>query len=658
MSTDEPGMLDAVGPSEATTMVDIPASELDWVPLAIFIVVVVLVVRLVIKPNPYIPFSLPPVMGVVALMACSCLSPAEVWQGGILGDDKLQPITILAIFLSLAYLCASLDMTGVLAFIALKVTQKAGSSGLHLFSYIYLLSSCFTILTSNDIVVLTLTPIIVYCCQATGIDPLPLLFAVFFPANICSVILIIGNPTNIIVGEANNLTFLTYSRWMIMPAIAMNVSCYLIILAMFRDKIRDFKAPVLQPFNVLQDVRGAVFISLVLISTLVSIIVAPSFHISIWKICVSGAGVVFLRNVFAWKWRNEDPEDLSQSSELSSEAHVRTKTKMNVPSDSPANVAHALYRPDRKDPADDHHLLPYADMNSMDYGLDMLMPSDSFVRDPHRKVITPIITPTKRYIRTKRRMLHTAQSFTTDPDLLADSNLLAITPFPLSYSFPQEAAQIKAETKRTIALSAEETQNGSKVPEANEVEPDKHRQPSLQASLQALPWSIVPFVFGMFVLVEGLSVSGWLDEMAELFVKSMDGQNSIVCVFIQAAITIFLSNAINNQPATILLTRVLLTPRFQTLGHMQQHAGMLGVILGSNVAANFTLLGALAGIMYARILNSKGLKLSYLGFAKVGFVTMSITTSIGCLMLGLDLMYDHPAKGDFVSDGGEHHRFL
>ena len=54
-------------------------------------------------------------------------------------------------------------------------------------------------MTSNDIVILTLTPIIAYFCKYTGSDPLPFLFVQFFSSNIWSIILIIGNPTNIIV---------------------------------------------------------------------------------------------------------------------------------------------------------------------------------------------------------------------------------------------------------------------------------------------------------------------------------------------------------------------------------------------------------------------------------------------------------------------------
>lgn len=73
------------------------------------------------------------------------------------------------------------------------------------------LSSCMTIVSSNDIVILTLTPIICNVASQAECDPTPLLFAQFYAANVWSILLVIGNPTNIIVAEANNISFLQYT---------------------------------------------------------------------------------------------------------------------------------------------------------------------------------------------------------------------------------------------------------------------------------------------------------------------------------------------------------------------------------------------------------------------------------------------------------------
>ena len=56
----------------------------------------------------------------------------------------------------------------------------------------FVMAAVLTVLTSNDIVILTLTPVIYHFSRATGIDPAPLLFLEFFTANVWSMALLIG----------------------------------------------------------------------------------------------------------------------------------------------------------------------------------------------------------------------------------------------------------------------------------------------------------------------------------------------------------------------------------------------------------------------------------------------------------------------------------
>jgi hypothetical protein len=56
----------------------------------------------------------------------------------------------------------------------------------------FVMAALLTVLTSNDVVILTLTPVIYHFSKATGIDPAPLLFLEFFTANVWSMALLIG----------------------------------------------------------------------------------------------------------------------------------------------------------------------------------------------------------------------------------------------------------------------------------------------------------------------------------------------------------------------------------------------------------------------------------------------------------------------------------
>ncbi len=83
-------------------------------------------------------------------------------------------------------------MTGLFAWLALKITYASGGRGHALFFAYFALSSVTTVFTSNDVSIMTLTPIICYFSRATCVDPVPYLIAEFAAANLWSMLLFIG----------------------------------------------------------------------------------------------------------------------------------------------------------------------------------------------------------------------------------------------------------------------------------------------------------------------------------------------------------------------------------------------------------------------------------------------------------------------------------
>jgi arsenical pump membrane protein len=154
-------------------------------------------------------------------------------------------------------------------YIALKVIKRAGSSGGKLFVYLFLLTSFLTLFTSNDVVILTITPIILYMCNSVAMSPIPFLFAQFFAAKIAGMGLYVGNPTNIVVADAYGISFAEFARWMLLPAISAVATCLLMLWLVFRQKVPvKISAPQLDPRKALKDERGAVFGLAVLASTI------------------------------------------------------------------------------------------------------------------------------------------------------------------------------------------------------------------------------------------------------------------------------------------------------------------------------------------------------------------------------------------------------
>jgi Na+/H+ antiporter NhaD/arsenite permease-like protein len=99
----------------------------------------------------------------------------------------------------------------------------------------------------------------------------------------------------------------------------------------------------------------------------------------------------------------------------------------------------------------------------------------------------------------------------------------------------------------------------------------------------------------------------------------------------------FASNITNNQPMTILFTRTLQNNLFIAPATATKGA-MFALILGSNFGANLTMIGALAGIMWGKILFDKGCSISFKEFSKYGILIMPLVIAAACLVLVVELM--------------------
>lgn len=69
-------------------------------------------------------------------------------------------------------------------------------------------------------------------------------------------------------------------------------------------------------------------------------------------------------------------------------------------------------------------------------------------------------------------------------------------------------------------------------------------KPTIKAGLLAVPWSLLPFVFSMFVLVEGLRMGGWVELFAQALIDALGGMYFIISIhiyiYIQYALTSFI----------------------------------------------------------------------------------------------------------------------
>ena len=152
-------------------------------------------------------------------------------------NTSVNPIKILVLFLSMTVYSLILDKTGFFGYVSGVVLKRSGHSQIKIFLLLYAVISVLTVFTSNDIVILTFTPFICHFCRSAKIDVIPYLVMEFVTANTWSLFLLIGNPTNIYISGAFDISFNEYILNMALPTIAAGLVSLGIMVILFGKKL-------------------------------------------------------------------------------------------------------------------------------------------------------------------------------------------------------------------------------------------------------------------------------------------------------------------------------------------------------------------------------------------------------------------------------------
>ena len=136
----------------------------------------------------------------------------------------------------------------------------------------------------------------------------------------------------------------------------------------------------------------------------------------------------------------------------------------------------------------------------------------------------------------------------------------------------------------------------------------RHRglSPVRHALLRA-PFDVVPFVLSMFVLVMGLNKVGVTAQLSAWLL----GEGEVFRVGVGSFLA---ANLVNNIPMSVLFSSVVAP------GAAASVPALYAAVIGSNIGAFFTPLGALAGIMWMALLRRYHVKLSFGRFILYGAV--------------------------------------
>lgn len=260
-----------------------------------------LVTLVLVKPSVKIKghtisiFWLPALAGAAALLICGELTPKQTLDG-LTSAGEMNPIKILTLFVSLTFLSVFLDEIGFFSFVASRMLHYAKGSLKKLFFVLYALVSVLTVFTSNDVVVLTFTPFICCFCKSEKIDPVPFLVGEFVAANTWSMLLVIGNPTNVYLAATGQIGFGAYAAKMWLPTVFAGLTALLTLWLLFRKQLSASVSPVLEEAQIAD--RGLLAIGLIhLFGCVVCLAVSSYVNLPMWLLSACFAGSLLVCTV-------------------------------------------------------------------------------------------------------------------------------------------------------------------------------------------------------------------------------------------------------------------------------------------------------------------------------------------------------------------------
>lgn len=189
-------------------------------------------------------------IGAIVLLATGRVDSHEAWEA--------IDVSTIALLLGLMVVSSQFRLGGFYTF----VTRRIASADLRpesLLATVVAVMGALAALLTNDVICLAVAPVLIEGCAMRRLDPRPYLLGLACAANVGSAATLIGNPQNMLIGQALDLSFGGYMLDAGVPAALGLVIVWLVIVWLTRGRWHletprpDIDAP---PFNWWQTGKG------------------------------------------------------------------------------------------------------------------------------------------------------------------------------------------------------------------------------------------------------------------------------------------------------------------------------------------------------------------------------------------------------------------
>ncbi|KAF8728368.1 hypothetical protein AX14_006735 [Amanita brunnescens Koide BX004] len=521
----------------------------------------------------------------------------------------------------------TLDVTGILKAAAYGVSNVSGRNGTKLFIYFYLLITALSGFFGNDPMILSGTLFLVYYTEAAGLDNLPWLMSEFAAANTASMILFVGNPTNVVICEGFGIENAAFTGWTFFPFAACSVTCLGALYAQYRmtgklsptlPETRKFRAR-----QAINDLTGAIVGTTLLGGCLITALVVSFVDVDVWKITLPFAGAKFIFDII-WDLYRVNTTGIDEL-----RARMDDSLPQNNRGDSellPASTKESLSQRDLEWRTVSLSELP-AQHNQGDQGLHTVSAASSKTRVEHDASLENSQTA---------ESLHSSPP-NTGAEVTSDSTKRMV---------PNKSSTQKQSSRTSISHIQEPGPTKMSIqkqwwelvpPIHNTVDFVRDHLPTLYNAFPRLPFALVPFAFSQFILIEALAGQGWIDIFARWLVIATKSEMYPTLWIIGVMGVILCNISGTNIGATILLTKVV---RAANLPRDSTRAAGIALAVASNIGAvSFVFSASLAGLLWKGIIDDQipKNKITQRVFAKWNVVPLTVMMGVGLAVVSLEM---------------------
>ncbi|MFS0751330.1 ArsB/NhaD family transporter [Oceanobacillus sp. 1P07AA] len=206
----------------------------------------------------------------------------------------------IALLFSMMVLISITEKTGLFTFIAIRFAQKVKGNPIALLIGSGILTAIGSAFLDNVTTVLIFVPVMIQITKLLNLPLFPFLLMIIFSSNIGGSATLIGDPPNIMIGQAvDHFTFLSFLQHTAPVAIIMFVIQLLFLLVIFRKSLKEARPEVekIAKLNAKEKllISPLLYKSVsVLLLTITGFIFHSIVHVSMTAIALSGAILLLL----------------------------------------------------------------------------------------------------------------------------------------------------------------------------------------------------------------------------------------------------------------------------------------------------------------------------------------------------------------------------